>query len=172
MLQLLPQHANWQFAFLAAYSFERPLEAEKWWALQVSHFTSRNPDDSWDLPTSLQKLEVALITPVQVHSEITGLPKAEDLSLPAILRTWEPEPTRELLDTKIRDLALLRLRIAPELVLLLDRYLATLGEIRDKLPRKRNLKFGNSSAQLVEALDRLRAGALPAPATNTPPASP
>ena len=38
MLAQLPQHYNWQFAFLEAFHarFERPLDVEKWWALSLA----------------------------------------------------------------------------------------------------------------------------------------
>jgi len=37
------QYYNWQFAFLQAFSatFQQPLDVEKWWSLQLLHFTGR-----------------------------------------------------------------------------------------------------------------------------------
>jgi hypothetical protein len=44
MLAQLPQHYNWQFAFLHAFNafFERPLDVEKWRALSVAQATGKN----------------------------------------------------------------------------------------------------------------------------------
>src|SRR5665647_2512033 len=58
MLAQLPQHYNWQFAFLRAFDafFERPLDVEKWWALSVAQATGRDVQQPWTLQESWQNL--------------------------------------------------------------------------------------------------------------------
>ena len=48
MVAELPRY-NWQFAFLHAFGayFQRPLDVEKWWALQVVQFTGHDLGQTW-----------------------------------------------------------------------------------------------------------------------------
>ena len=54
MLARLPQHRNWQFAFLEAFHthFERPLDVEKWWALSLTQANGRFAGQAWSLAES------------------------------------------------------------------------------------------------------------------------
>ena len=49
MLATLPEFYNWQTAFQSAFreDFPRPLDVEKWWALQVVNFVARDPGPAW-----------------------------------------------------------------------------------------------------------------------------
>lgn len=75
-LAALPAHYNWQLAFLPAFHshFERPLEVEKWWAIQTAEFVGRRLDQTWATETSLQKLEQAIRAPVDVRTSTNELP--------------------------------------------------------------------------------------------------
>ena len=49
MLQMLPRCYNWQTAFRAAFAadFPRPIDLEKWWALQSVSFAARDAGPLW-----------------------------------------------------------------------------------------------------------------------------
>ena len=78
MLAQLPQHYNWQFAFLRAFHayFERPLDVEKWWALSLARASGRGLAQTWSLEESWQKLDQTLHSAVQVRTGANELPLA------------------------------------------------------------------------------------------------
>jgi hypothetical protein len=136
MIDKLPQHLNWQTSFLEAFSphFARLLDVEKWWGLACVHFTdvdfaSRfSPLDSWHI------LQQALDVPVEVHFNPDRLPAQAEITLQEVISTWQPAQAADALQRVAETLAGLRLRIAPVLRPLLERYLAAvqnyLGDTR------------------------------------------
>jgi hypothetical protein len=136
MIDKLPQHLNWQTSFLEAFSpyFARLLDVEKWWGLACMTFTdvdfaSRfSPLDSW------HKLQQALDVPVQVHFSPDRFPAEAEITLQEVIGAWEPAQAAAALQRVAENLAVLRLRITPDLRPLLDGYLSTvrnyLGETR------------------------------------------
>ena len=79
MLAELPKYYNWQFAFLHAFRahFDRPLDVEKWWALQIVHFTGRDLAQTWAPDESWQEAVLALVQ--RAHSIILWLAPGQDL---------------------------------------------------------------------------------------------
>lgn len=69
MLALLPEHLNWQTSFLRAFSphFQRMLDVEKWWSVNLAHFIGRTPAQLWSVEESRVKLDEILYTPVEVR---------------------------------------------------------------------------------------------------------
>jgi hypothetical protein len=124
MLAQLPQHYNWQFAFLSAFSafFERPLDVEKWWALSVTQVTGRDIAPSWTLEESWQKLTQTIHAAVQVRFGTNELPLHADITLQTVIREWDAVRQAQALNHTLRELALLRLRIAQEFVGLVQDY--------------------------------------------------
>lgn len=124
MLDQLAVCYNWQTAFFRAFDplFQRPIDLEKWWALQVTHYTGRELARTWSLPVSWLKLDEALQVPVEVRRRRDELPVAATVPLATVLREWGFSRQDLALRERLRALELLRLRVAQELVGLVDAY--------------------------------------------------
>jgi hypothetical protein len=191
MLTQLPRHYNWQFAFLGAFHtrFERPLEVEKWWALLLTEANDRGLVQTWSLDESWQKLDQAVHSAVQIRTSTNEMPLRASVPVQKVIREWDPLRQTQALGNMLRELGLLRLRIAQEYVALVQDYTETIQtylQERDrsasKFPftrqagRKRAVE---TAVQQLDALDALRetlrpstgpipggrVPALPAPAT-------
>ena len=129
MLAELPKYYNWQFAFLHAFQahFSRPLEVEKWWSLETVHFTGRDLSDAWTADESWHKLEEMLHPAVQVRTAPDELPLRAEVSLQTIIRDWDASRQPPALQTKLQELESLRLRLAKDLVPLVDEYRKTVA---------------------------------------------
>lgn len=138
LLQELPRHYNWQTAFLKAFQshFERLLDVEKWWVVQVVYFTGRDLAHTWSAVESWRKLDAALRVTAQVRADTNTLPEATtELPLQTVIQDWDFVRQTSALRAKIRQLELLRQRVAPELLSLADAYrrvMAVYLEQRDK----------------------------------------
>ena len=174
MVDRLSQNLNWQTSFLVAFSphFARLLDVEKWWTLACVHFTdvdfaSRfSPLDSW------HRLQEALDVPVEVHFSPDRLPAQAEITLQEVLNTWPPDRAADAMQRVADKLAVLRLRIAPGLRPLLERYLSTvqdyLGESRPNRvvwmgkEAQPQVAGGRSAAcKTLDALDAQRAALRP-----------
>jgi hypothetical protein len=165
MLQKLPQYYNWQFAFLDAFSFQRPLEVEKWWSLHLVNFTQRDVAQNWPVDESWQKLDDALRPAVQIRAGTNDLPLRTDVPLQTIVREWDTSRQNQALKSELNELAVLRYRLAPQFVGIADSYHETiqtyLGEQnksgflrKKKTTRKRALE---AVLRELDALDAKRA---------------
>jgi hypothetical protein len=175
LLAELPRFYNWQLAFLRAFRshFQRPLDAEKWWALRVVHFTGRELAQTWPQAESWQKLNQAVQAPVQLRTAANDLPLRADVSLQTVVREWDRAHQTEALQDRIRELSLLRQRVAPEVVALADSYrlvLETFLQSRDKssllyLFRKKAAlnKTSEQAIRDLNSLDTQRLAMRPAP---------
>jgi len=150
MLYQLPRYHNWQLAFLAAFRshFGSLLEVEKWWALQAVQFTGRDLSRTWPSDESWRKLEEVLRSPVDVRTRTNQLPLHTVVSLQTIIREWDPARQLLTLQRTRYELDLLRPRVAPDTVPLLDDY-----------------------AGLIQAYLQKRAGSVPRPGKPTGPIS-
>ena len=162
----LPQYYNWQLAFLRGFhdSFTRPLDVEKWWTLQVMHFTGRDLTQSWTLSESWQKLALALSVAVQVRSNLNDLPIHSEVTLQTVLTQWDRAHQNEALQSKVSELGLLALRAAREFGPLIEAYRQTLADFlqeRDKsgfiIPLHRQSAFRKTVAEAVKRLNELDA---------------
>lgn len=124
MLEDLPRYYNWQLAFLRAFRsrFQTPLDVEKWWALQVVYFTGRGLFDRWTREESLKKLDEALQLRIEVRPGEDELPLHHAATLQQLIRELQLPAQAEILKRCRSDLNLLRLRVAPDLVSLVDDY--------------------------------------------------
>ena len=124
MLAALPGCYNWQTAFQSAFreNFPRPLDVEKWWALQVVGFLAHGPGPRWTPAVSREKLDEILSVPVEVWTASNALPARTEVSLQAVIRNFEPAQQTAVLQTKLRDLELAQLRMAAPLAVLTDEY--------------------------------------------------
>jgi len=124
MLAGLARNLNWQTAFFRAFDahFQRQLDLEKWWALQVVHFTGYGPAQHRSNAESCQELDAVMRTPVQVSVSSDTLPQHAEVSLQAIIEGWDYPRQRNALQAKIQQLWMLRLRVSPLAVTLVDNY--------------------------------------------------
>ena len=115
---------NWQTAFFRAFRahFASQLELEKWWSLQLVHFTGRDLYQLWTVAESARKLDQIVRTTVEVRRAANELPASADVTLQAIIREWDTLRQTPVLQSKVRDLELARLRIAPEFGELVEEY--------------------------------------------------
>jgi hypothetical protein len=130
LLAELPDHLNWQTAFYDAFGedFKRPLDVEKWWALRVVNFAARDPGPRWTTDVSRDRLARLLSVPVEFRSDASALPTHAEISLQAALQNLSPEQRDTVLRTKLRDLELVELRLAPPFGELADGYRAALAD--------------------------------------------
>jgi hypothetical protein len=165
MLEELPRHYNWQFAFLHAFHayFQRPLEVEKWWALLLAHFTGRDLAETWPTDESRQKLDEIIRSTVEIRTGTNELPLRAEVSLQTVVLKWDREPQTQMLLGKIRDLEMLRLRVAPDQVGLVDDYRQVLQNYlldRDHtgfIPFRKGIVRRHAAERAVEQLDMLDA---------------
>jgi hypothetical protein len=129
MLAALPGCYNWQTAFQTAFgeNFPRPLDVEKWWALQVVSFVAHGPGPRWTPAISREKLDEILSVSVEVWTASNALPACTEVSLQSVIRNFEPARQTAILQTKLRDLELVQLRMAAPLAALTAAYHQTLA---------------------------------------------
>jgi hypothetical protein len=124
MLETLPKFYNWQMAFQTAFreNFPRPLDVEKWWAVQVVSFVARDPGPAWTPAVSRDKLDEILSVPVGMRTASNALPAHAEISLQAVIRNFDRARQVAILQTKLRDLELSQLRMAPQFAVLTGEY--------------------------------------------------
>jgi hypothetical protein len=166
MLADLPRYYNWQLAFLRGFhdSFTRPLDVEKWWTLQVMHFTGRDLTQSWTVGESWQKLTQALFVAVQVRTNLNDLPTHSEVTLQTVISEWGHASQNEALQSKVSELGLLAPRAAREFGPLIEEYRQTLANFlqeRDKsgfiIPLHRQSTLRKLVTEAVERLNALDA---------------
>jgi hypothetical protein len=180
MLASLPNHLNWQFAFLEAFHahFDRPLDVEKWWALSLIKVTGRYAGPPWPPAESWQKLDQAVHAVVQIRTRTNELPLRAEVGLQTVLLEWDPVRQTQALRDTVRELQLLRLRIAQEYVRLLQDYSQVIESYlqqRDRsgliLPSARGAgrqRAVEDAVQQLNALDTRRLAVRPGPPAAEP----
>jgi hypothetical protein len=179
----LPRHYNWQFAFLSAFRthFARPLDIEKWWALQVANFTGYDLTQIWPADKSWQKLDDAVRSGIQVRTGADELPFHAQASLQNIVRDWDRVPQTLAIKSKLQELETVQSRVSRDLFFLVEDYrkvLAAYLNNRDKpglvlgLRKKAARRHAVVVALMqLNALDSQRLALRPAlPSTQTQPA--
>jgi hypothetical protein len=138
----LPDYLNWQIAFLHGFEshFKRPLDVEKWWALEATEFAGRDLTQTWPYEESWSKLAAALLEPVDVFISTNDLPDRSEIPLQVVVRDWDKARQKDVLRRKSVELAALRLRIAPELMQLTDEYAEALDHYLQELDVRRALR--------------------------------
>jgi len=169
MLANLPRRLNWQLAFLDAFHsyFQRTLDVEKWWALQIVHFTGRDTlAQTWDFEESRRKLDDALHVSVEIHTGTNELPLHTTVSLKTIIRDADNLQPAQGLRAKRLELDMLRPRIAQEFIPLVDKYWQVLDNYlkrQDKSGTKALERDAQEAVTQLEELDVLRASVRPRP---------
>ena len=139
MLENLPRCQNWQTAFHAAFreNFPRPLDVEKWWSLQVVGFAAREPGSAWTFAASRDRLDAILSVPAEFRASSNSLPVHTEISLQAVVRNFDSDRQKAILQTKLRDLELAQFRVAPQFAALTGGYRRA---ISDYLGLQRNIQ--------------------------------
>ena len=127
-LALLPEHLNWQTAFLRGFEshFQRMLDVEKWWSLQLAQLQTRENSVLWSTGEARQRLEEILYTPLQVQLADEELPHVTPVALQTVLNDWNFSQQSPLLQNKLNQLRAARVRLTPELAALTDGYATVL----------------------------------------------
>lgn len=165
LLTLLPEHLNWQTAFLQAFPqhFPRLIDADKWYAVSVVHLTGRERQSVWPLEVSFEHLDQILTTSVSVRLERNELPVPAEVRLQRIIAELDFDQLRSVLEQKRAQLDTLQLRSAPELVNLvrdyfqaLDAYINQLGANDNPAkPRQRKKSDQSNARNAIRRLDIL-----------------
>jgi hypothetical protein len=140
LLQSLPRFYNWQLAFRSVFraEFPHPLDLEKWWALRVVAFVTDNPGPGWTPEVSCEKLDQILSVSVEIRTASNSLPAPAEISLQAVIRNLDSARQTAVLTTRLRDLEIAQLRVAPQFAALTDGYRRALdgylGEHRPPMP--------------------------------------
>ncbi|HEY4983511.1 MAG TPA: hypothetical protein VIJ24_00450 [Verrucomicrobiae bacterium] len=174
LIESLPQYYNWQFAFLNAFQnyFQSPLDVEKWWAVNVVQFTGSDLAQTWPSQESWQRLDETIQPTVEVRAATNQLPFYDRVTLQAVVRDWSAAQQTGVLQQTIRDLALIRTRLARGLGELADNYRLALAEylrMRDghenfyakSRPEIRRAMLIRRTLKTLDALDSKRAALRP-----------
>ena len=124
LLESLPQFYNWQVAFQSAFraDFPRPLDVEKWWALQLAGFTMRDPGPLWTPEASRTRLDQLLTVPVEARAGSNSLPAHAEISLQTVIRGMDFAQQTTILRTRLNDLGLAQYRMTPQFATLAAEY--------------------------------------------------
>ncbi|HZM03404.1 MAG TPA: hypothetical protein VFC44_10290 [Candidatus Saccharimonadales bacterium] len=128
MLEEMPQHLNWQTAFLIGFHshFAQLLDVEKWWGLTCVTFTGGDVMTPWTAEQCWRKLQEALDVPAQVHLDSAHLPTRAHMTLQEIITEWDPGDVQHALERTVQELEVLRWRGAPAVRPLVQQYMAAL----------------------------------------------
>ena len=139
LLAALPDVYNWQTAFQSVYrdDFPRPLDVEKWWAVQVVSFAARDPGPAWTPAVSRDTLDEILRVSVELRTASNALPTHADVSFQAVLHNFDRSQQIAILQPKLRDLELSQLRMAPAFAVLADGYRRALTDYLEPGQRAR-----------------------------------
>jgi hypothetical protein len=137
MLDLLTQHLNWQTAFYRAFQprFERAIDVEKWWALALVAFTGRDPGQDWSDQLAFRKLDETLQIPMELRRSMAELPERRAASLQQVVSEWDRTQQRLAIQTVIRQLAAIQLKLPGNFASLAEEYRQTLGEFLEERGR-------------------------------------
>jgi hypothetical protein len=133
MIEQLPQHWNWQTAFLQAFHshFQQLLDVEKWWGVNCVNFASGYKAQTWSDADCRKTLQSALDVPVAVHFGADKLPVDAMITLQEVIRQWSATNAHAALQRAVGQLKFLEPRAAPQWRPLVKLYLKTLLEYLD-----------------------------------------
>ena len=133
MLAEMPDYLNWQLAFQHAFEpmFKTPLDVEKWWALDITQFNGRDLLHLLTREESMKQLDAIFNIPIDVQIGQTS-PMRTGITLQTVIRGWSRPRQLETLKAAAWSLEVLRLRIAPEFIPLLDQYRLVLQDYYQK----------------------------------------
>lgn len=182
MLAQLPQHLNWQTAFLLAFHdrFDQLLDVEKWWSLTAVGFCRGGLTPDWDENQLWKKIQESLEAPVTVHLDAGQMPVEARYTLQEVIAQWSSSDANEAIERSIAALEALPMRNSPELRVISSLYVKTL---QDYLHGRRNLTHPQplgmnpppaehllkaAVIQQLNVLDQQRAALRPNPSSGKP----
>jgi hypothetical protein len=130
MIDQLPEHWNWQTAFLLAFHahFDQLLDVEKWWGVSYVDFARGYKAQTWSAADCRRTLQSTLDVPVEVHFDAGHMPVDAKITLQEVIRQWPPRDALEALQRAGGGLKFLETRATPEWHPLAQLYLKTLLE--------------------------------------------
>lgn len=130
MLQMLPRCYNWQTAFRAAFApdFPRPVDVEKWWALQAVCFATRGSGAQWTPAVSGDRLDELLTVPVETRAASNSLPVSAAVSFQTVIRDFDFARQSEIFRAELRDLRRAGWRMTPQNAALAEAYCRVLAD--------------------------------------------
>lgn len=164
-LSLLPQHLNWQTAFLIAFHphFSRLLDVEKWWALGAQELRAAVGSSMLSAPTGLLWLEDLLGFLVDIQETAETPRQRRFVPLISVLIDWSAPLQNRLLPIRVRQLRQLAASLPPEVKDLASAYANTLQNYLDQRERLRTqpslpgLTAAQGAANLRDTVARLEA---------------
>jgi hypothetical protein len=172
MIGQLPEHWNWQTAFLLGFHshFEQLLDVEKWWGVSYVDFRRGYKVQPWSAADCRKELQSSLDVPVAVRFGTDGMPVDAKITLQEVIRQWPDPDALAALRRATGGLSFLVPRATAELRPLVELYLKTLlGYVRDSQEAEREQHLGKrepsrlsgikaDAIQQLDALDRQREG--------------
>jgi hypothetical protein len=128
MIAQLPEHWNWQTAFLLAFHshFDQLLDVEKWWGVTYVDFTKGFKVQAWSAEDCRKKLQDSLDVPVEVHFGADHMPVEAKITLQEVIKKWQMPDATNALQRAIGGLRFLFPRATPDMRPLVGSYLKTL----------------------------------------------
>ncbi|HUR47044.1 MAG TPA: hypothetical protein VMZ27_14290 [Candidatus Saccharimonadales bacterium] len=162
MIYILPEHLNWQTAFLRGFRehFSSLLEADKWWSLVAANFQNKETSVSWNEPEVWRQLQNILSTSADVRLKKEDLPMKIQAPLQTVLSEWDYSKQATVLQMKVNHLQALRLRVPDELGTVVNGYANVLSWYLSKrgVPKGDFNKLNRKARSAVaEALKRINA---------------
>jgi hypothetical protein len=162
MLADLPGCYNWQTAFQNAFqeNFPRPLDLEKWWALQVVGFVARDSGPVWTPAASRAQLDAILGVPVEIRSASNSLPERAEISLQAVIRNFDQPQQAAIFAVKLRELELAQFRMTAPLAALAGGYRRAVADYLEQGKTAESVRSAaahpQAASQKVNARDTLK----------------
>ncbi len=130
MLAMLPQHLNWQTAFLRGFEphFRGMLDVEKWWSLSIARIKTHDNSLVWSQAEAWKKMEEILHTPMQVSLRAEGARHVVPVMLQTIVKEWGFDAQVSMLQAKIVQLQAARLRFPVSVAPVADSYRVTIDK--------------------------------------------
>jgi hypothetical protein len=124
MLAMLPEHLNWQTAFLRGFAphFQRMLDVEKWWSLSLVQWKTHDSSVVWSPAEAWRKMEEILYAPMQMQMRRDESPHTAPVALQTVIKDWPFEEQVNLLKAKVVQLQTARVRLPATFAPLSDSY--------------------------------------------------
>jgi hypothetical protein len=155
MLRQLPDHLNWQTAFLSAFHphFQQLLDVEKWWGLSYVNFTRGDLAEPLAPDHCSKELQDALDVPVQMHFAAENMPAEAKLTLQEVITKWSPADATLVLERSTGQLKILAFRAPPGYRPLIDQYIRVLaGYLSASGDRRLDWTLGNHHPSVLSLL--------------------
>jgi hypothetical protein len=121
------------------------------------HFTGRELAQTWTPDESWEKLDELVRSAVQIRIGTNEMPLHAEVTLQTIIRDWPPARQSQALETKLRELQMLRPRLARDLGPLVDEYCRTIEDYLQNLNHPGfTLPFRKHAVQRRNGLEALQ----------------